>query len=1023
MPIPLLAAAFGGFFSTAIGQITLSIGLSALSTVLNRQSQPKSAGIRTETTTEGGTIPQTFVLGHYATAGSVVAPFYSWGTPGGIPNGYRTQIIDMSDLPINGVTDVWVDDKRFYVDRAPFSLTGPIHPDLGLSPDPAVFTGYAGNIWFRFYDGTQATADAHLLSEHGSGVRPWQADMIGRGVAYAILTYRYQPDLYQGEPRARFAVKGISLYDPREDTTAGGSGAHRWADQSTWEFTENPAVMVYNLLRGLPLPDGQSYGVGIASEDLPASWWFAAMNKCDQLVDGEPQYRAGYEVKMATAEDGGDTPLDVIDELLKAMDAEICDLGGKWIIRVGAPSAATVSITDEDILRSSAQDLEPFKGMAETFNAVRASHPSPQSGWQATEAPPRYDLDAEAEDGQRLVADIDLPAVPYPTQVQRLMRAWLLDARRMRRHTITLPPEYSSLTPLDTIAWSSDRNGYITKLFEISDAVIDPFSLSVILSIRERDPSDYDWQTGFELPTTAPTDVIPTIPPFPLPGFEVRAVSILDVGGVSRRAAIEMTWPASLREGVRDIAYQIRLAGGTVISIGSTADIEAERLVVSEGILPETDYEVRARGIERTTEWTNWLPVTTLPAQYLVGDEATRLREAGEDARNAGRDAADNARELLRGVLSSYENRKAIRGDVAIIAQEQTKKLIEGQEALVSTRETLLAQIGDNQAAILRESVARATADEAIVATSEQLSARVGTNEAAITTEQLARADGDSALAGRIDTIEAEVDANAASIVSEQVARANADSALATDITTLTATVNGNTASLEANAVALADIDGTLTASYLWRARAGGATGEIELVAGSSPEGASSLFRVSADRLQFLGDFTQFFGNVEITGNLIANGAVSQQGFGATNGGVPIAVNSGTEAAPIWISTIWLFSPASYRNTGGGIENPVIWDFSADLQPQSTSACDFRVILYGRINGTATWEAVDATNLMIRGKHSNWSGIIMPFPGRRIDYDGDVRSSRYEAYRVGAYAVSGATELARITTSLQQISR
>ena len=31
-----------------------------------------------------------------------------------------------------------------------------------------------------------------------------------------------------------------------------------------------------------------------------------------------------------------------------------------------------------------------------------------------------------------LVADIDLPAVPYPGQVQRLMRAWLKDARRMR---------------------------------------------------------------------------------------------------------------------------------------------------------------------------------------------------------------------------------------------------------------------------------------------------------------------------------------------------------------------------------------------------------------------------------------------------------------------------------------------------------------------------------------------------------------------------------------------------------------
>lgn len=862
MPLPVLIsfASIGAFAGSVVGQLLIGTALSAVGAALNKQNQPDSPGIRTEVTTEGSTTPQTFILGRYATAGNLVAPMYASGTPRGIPNGFRHALRDISDMPITAYRAIWIDGDRYGMDdlQAATDSNGITY----LTPKTGDFVDALRIV---FYDGTQTAADPLMLADFADHAeRPWSADMIGRGVAYVRTTFRFDPELYQGEPSVLIEAEGIKLYDPRKDSTNGGTGAHRWGNSATWEFTENPAVMVYNLLRGLPLPDGGTYGLGVASDDLPAAWWHVAMDKCDELVGSNPRYRAGYEVKMATAEDGGDTPLDVIDELLKAMDGELCDLGGTWIIRAGAPLDPVASITDEDILRSSPQDLDPFKGLADTYNAVRASHPLPSSMWKATEAPPRYDEAAEAEDGQRLVADIDLPAVPYPVQVQRLMRAWLKDARRMRRHTIVLPPQYSYLTPLDTIEWSSDRNGYVTKLFEIGDVEIDALSLSVRVTLRERNPADYDWQPEYELPTEAPSQVIVPYTRVPLPGFQVSAVAIKDAGGTSRRAAIEMTWPGDLSADMRAIAWQVRLlAAGEVVNAGSMSDVAEGRVVVSEGILPSETYEVRARGLRARTEWTAWISVTTLPAQYLTGNEAQRLIEAGEDARNAGRDAADNAREILRDVLSSQQARENIRGDVAIIAQEQTRRLIEGEEALVATRETLLAQIGENQAAIVSESVARATADEAIAATSTQLSARVDNNEAAIVTEQLARADQDSALAARIDTIEAEVDTNAASIVTEQVARADADSALATEITTLTATVDGNTAELSTQGAVVANLDGTLTASYLLRARAGGATGEMEVVAGSDPDGASSLVRFSADRFLFQDGIAMFGGALQ----------------------------------------------------------------------------------------------------------------------------------------------------------------
>ncbi len=59
--------------------------------------------------------------------------------------------------------------------------------------------------------------------------------MVGRGVAQAILTFlwRDSPQVWQGRPDVRFIVKGIRLYDPRKDSTAGGSGAHRYGTLST----------------------------------------------------------------------------------------------------------------------------------------------------------------------------------------------------------------------------------------------------------------------------------------------------------------------------------------------------------------------------------------------------------------------------------------------------------------------------------------------------------------------------------------------------------------------------------------------------------------------------------------------------------------------------------------------------------------------------------------------------------------------------------------------------------------------
>jgi hypothetical protein len=627
-PATLLITALGGqaalgVVGAALVRIGVGLALSALGQALaakRSRGVRTSGGIKTDVTTAGGVTPQSFILGRYATRGNVVAPFYAHGDVGGISNAYRTQIIDLSDMPVTGLNALWIDGRRFTIAT---DFAGPTHPDYGMGANPTTRAKYAGKVWLKFYDGTQTTADAMLVAKYGShSQRPWTTAMIGRGVAYAILTYKYDTTVWRGEPQVLFEVDGIRLYDWRKDSTAGGSGAHRWANPATWEFSLNPVVMAYNVLRGVTLPDGDVFGlVGLTAADLPISYWTAAANTSDGIVSGAARYRAGYEVVMATPEDGGQAPLDVVDELMLACSGSIADLGGAIAIRVGAPSLAVAAITDEDILRDRPQDLDPFKGLAETYNAVRASFPDPAQQWQAREAPPRYDSAAETADGRRLVANLSIPAAPYQYQIQRLMLAWLKDARRMRRHTVTLSPDFLYLGPLDVFEWTSTRNGYIAKLFDVSKAAVDPRSLSVTLAAREVDPTDYDWTGGDEIAVGAPSDVVIEVAADPVPGFAVAGISIQDAAGNNRRPAIRITWTTDL-PGVTGIRYQVRLTTTSVaVADGFTGNVDDGQKIVSDGILPAISYQVRAKLLmSRPTVWTAWTSVTT-PAVFISAQD------------------------------------------------------------------------------------------------------------------------------------------------------------------------------------------------------------------------------------------------------------------------------------------------------------------------------------------------------------------------------------------------------------------
>ena len=727
-----VTAAIGWLATSTIGKLVLGVALQVGKSLLDRARQKKQGepGI-TGQIQVGGTNSFSFIVGTYATAGQLEYPG-TYGRVGKTPNAGLIQVFTLSDLPVHAINNrAWINGEE--CNRDPGATIIPnSHACLGAGSFP--FTEYkSGDYYFLFAKyllGHQTTADTALLSRLGSGDRPWMSDMIGRGLAQVILSAEVKRELFKGFPAGRWQVDGLPLYDPRKDSTVGGSGSHRWnpdtagTTASTYEFTNNPAVIIYNILRGIYYRGEWVYGPEVAALALPLANWFAAMNECDRPIaraggGTEPQFRCGYEIKVEENE-----PADVIDELLTGCNGRIAELGGTFKIHVGAPGLPVYFFTDDDIeVLNSPQSFDPFPGYQSVFNGVSASYPEPSNGWDMKDAPRYVNAAHVAADGEERLAPVTYNAVPYPNQVQRLMRSTAEDNRRFRRHQITLPPEAWLLEPLDVVAWSSARNGYETKHFPIT-SMDDLDNVNQNVALQEADPTDYDWSPSFELPWSVGS-LTPNRPPAQLlTGWQVAPAIIYDEQGRARRPSIQVYFDGDL-EDVREVRIVVRLAVDetvvfdALLPYGDPIENQNPRSVILNGtFLPNENYEVSGVLIPvgpRSAVWSAWLPVTT-PDVRLGGDDiyldgvVDDIIEFMDDAYGfigpQVREVIDEARRLTASIMDQavgdYQDRQQIRVELSSTFENVTANYTEAitvatgpGSAIVLRIEELRAEVFD----------------------------------------------------------------------------------------------------------------------------------------------------------------------------------------------------------------------------------------------------------------------------------------------------------------------------------------
>ncbi|OJF97565.1 phage tail protein [Pararhizobium antarcticum] len=772
-----LGLASASFFTTvsaialnaAVG-IGISLAAQALSGRGDAQSQ--AGGVR-GTIQAGGDVARSIILGRRATSGSL-AYVNTWGNGGKTPNAYLVQVIQLADAPIRSLDGILVNGEPCEIDWENENPNGVGFPVVEYAING---TDY---LWVKFYDGSQTAADAYLVNKFSSHpIRPYGATRIGKGLPYVVMTARVNPELFSGFPAFRFEVTGSKLYDPSKDTSVGGSGSQRWATPSTWggDGDHLPAVQIYNILRGIRYSGSWLYGLqNLPAGRLPASHWIAQINKCRAAIGGpdgdEPRYLTGVEIPVDT--EFGTS----IETLLTGCNGKLSETGGTYKLRVGDPEAAVFSFSDGDVLSTEDQSYVPFFGLSETVNGISASYPEPKEGWNTKTAPPLFNANFEVQDGgRRLMSDVPMNAVYRSSQVQRIMKEALAEARRARRQTIVLGPSAQVLEPGDIVEETSTRNGFETKLFRV-DGVADRSNLDVMLDITEVDPADYAWNqfTDYKPPVYQPLDRV-----YPdatvVDGWQVEPATLKDAAGIDRRPSIKVL-AADAVDDVKNVWVQVRLVSSGALVFDSTSIPYAPpyEWILNGTFLPATNYQARGQEVpysNRKTEWSAWLDVTTPDVRIAIDD----LKQEIIDRLDVLKDwiDADLFLDFTQAILDIEANADAIEA-------EQTERV----DGAIETAQRYRALLNEIDA--IRDYVANA--DYAGYTAREELR-RVVTvrleESIALFDERITVAvSKTAAISERLTTFAAEVDGVRADITLVDTARVDGDEALAQQIALIT---------------------------------------------------------------------------------------------------------------------------------------------------------------------------------------------------------------------------------------------
>lgn len=585
---------------------------------------------------------------------------------------------------------------------------------------------FPGVMKITFHNGDfSQVADAELVANSNGH---WTSNDRGAGVCYVKVWMKDDKELYPGgRPRLLFELKGAKFYDWRKDDTAGGVGSHRWSDVSTWEYSNNPAVVAYNWRRGFWHGSNHFTGMQTPSSALNLDSYTTAANICDEDValkagGTEKRYRiSGFLDDSATRR-------DVLQEILKVFGGEEIESGGFYTLYAGAARAIVMVLTDDDLMAEADFTYTGTKSGDQLVNAVFGAYRDPESGYQEAALPPRIGAGEVALDGQRHDVRFNYEMASSQTQCQRLMEQSRREARFQGVLETTFRARCSVLQPGDWVTLSVTSRGWDNRLFQIVDGTTLPDQQAPLV-LAETASTVFDWVSSMELDKDDPGQIVTGGPVITqLSGLSVTNIMVTQQGGSARRPGLQVNWTpvTDLTVDAVRFEYRIKDSGGVALERRAENPVSGQYSWV-DGIQGRVRYEVRALLVStpaRSMTWTPWIS-TLADTEPQVVDLGATVIEVAPGSVGHTELSAQAAFEIelatkIEGILGPAFNIQSEDGILAMLQDYQ------GWEDHKRESASLVAETNTARAEIKTERDVRAGQNAAIATQMETVQTTVG---------------------------------------------------------------------------------------------------------------------------------------------------------------------------------------------------------------------------------------------------------------------------------------------------------
>ena len=611
----LAGALFGG---SALAGSIISAGLAlAANLAMKYLFRPKA---RKYTAVQGqvqlgGDVPASAVYGTSKAKGHRVY-YAKWGAG----NKYNGEVFVLS----NGWCDGLEDDIYFFGEK--HTLVS--QTIVGNEAARYTVDGFGSKISIRFYDGNpDQLADSELVSATATTGNPWKTTSTGVGICYVVVVREYDSELFsKGAPEFDFVLRGLREYDPRFDSTvAGGSGAQRINNQSTWAFTKNPAIHRLNYQLGLTgVISGRTLiGIGrnVNQIDVPSHMVAATVCDTDRTVGARTVNT--YEASIFAQAD--DDHIEILAEFEDAMAGYAANMSGLSGIIVGAPQLSSATLTSADIRVDDSIDISYRRSAFDSVNILSGQFTSPEANWNPVSLKTVTVAGDVTMDGRKRPASNDFLQVSDPDIAQYLLNIRYRQNRKAGRASVPVSRRFGAKTALgDWITWGG-------KTWIVSSREFDE-RMRFRLQLSETGSDVYS-ETGID---AGPVVIAPSTPANPslistVAGFNAVAGIFAGVDGYEK-PTLEFTWTPPVDPTVTQVRFFYRVDGTTEEFEASTSDVESGIFRTTANVLPELAYEVRASITtvpQRTRTYTTWILTGVTSRESL----AVTLADTEDDVR------------------------------------------------------------------------------------------------------------------------------------------------------------------------------------------------------------------------------------------------------------------------------------------------------------------------------------------------------------------------------------------------------